>query len=79
MRAIWISILLVGFSANEALAWRCGDPDRPKCPNGLCVHDLTLQSDYCAQGIIFADTPMGPSITVTSPKLQKMLQRLQTK
>jgi hypothetical protein len=64
---------------NDALAWRCTDTDRPKCPDGVCVNDPKMQSDYCAKGFIAADTIQGPSITVTFPGAAASIRRLKSK
>lgn len=79
MRAFYLSIIFATLVSGEAFAWRCGEPGAPKCPGGLCVHDLTLVSDYCARGLTIADTPSGPTITVASPKASALLRRLQIK
>jgi len=79
MRLAVLSALFVVCIANNAFAWRCTDPDRPKCPDGVCVHDPKMQSDYCAKGFIAADTPQGPSITVTAPTAAATIKRLKTK
>ena len=79
MRLIGLSALFVVFITNNALAWRCTDPDRPQCPDGVCVHDPKMQSDYCAKGFIAADTPLGPSITVTSPAAAASIKRFKSK
>lgn len=79
MRVFCLSIVFATLLSGEEFAWRCGEPGAPKCPGGLCVHDLSLASDYCARGLIIADTPSGPTITVASPKASALLRRLQTK
>jgi hypothetical protein len=67
----------VAFRRGVRLALRrAGSAEMPR---GLCVHDLSLASDYCARGLIIADTPSGPTITVASPKASALLRRLQTK
>lgn len=76
---ILLSIFLVAWSTSSALAWRCTDPDRPKCPDGVCVHDPKLKSDYCAKGFTNSDTMLGPSVTVTSPGAAASMRRLKTK
>jgi hypothetical protein len=78
MRAVLaFTLLLIG--THGALAWRCGELVAPPCPNGLCVHDLTLKNDYCQQGLVMINTPTGPSIMATTDKGRAALRRLQSK
>jgi hypothetical protein len=79
MRLIALSGLFIVCITTNALAWRCTDPDRPKCPDGVCFHDPKMQSDHCAKGIIATDTPQGPSITVMSPAAAASIRRLLSK
>ena len=79
MRVALLSMFFVVCATNGALAWRCTDPVHPDCPGGLCVNDPKMKSDYCAKGIIFATTPLGPSITVTSPEAAASMRRFKDK
>ncbi len=76
MHNISLAVLFVITSTNAAFAWRCTDPDHPKCPHNLCVHDPSMPSDYCANGLVIEQTDNGFVIKGQTPEAAEKLRDL---